>query len=192
MTDMTPPARKRGRKGRLILAGTAALSLAACKDDSIEAQVFENVDACRAEAARGDGALQPEDCEVAFAEAERAHSETAPRYASAELCQEEHGEGCLVEQRNDGTSVFLPLMAGYMIGNMMSNSRNAQPLYRTGSGQYSTASRNFSVSGLNGSTRAQPSAFRAQPSTVTAAPMTRATVRSSGGFGGRAGGSFGG
>ncbi len=190
MTDITLPGRKRSRHAKLILAGTAALSLAACEDERIEAQVFDDVDACIAEAA---GTLGAEDCRAAFAEAQRAHEESAPRYASAELCAEEHGEGCYVEQRNDGTSVFLPLLAGYMIGNMMSGSaRAAQPLYRTGGGQYSTASRSLTVPGLGGSARVDASAFRAQPSTVTAQPMTRATVRSTGGFGGRAGGSLGG
>ena len=192
MMDMTLPPRKRGRKARMVLAGTAALSLAACEDDRIEATTFADLDACLVEASQGDGAPTPEECEAAFAEARSVHAESAPRYASAELCEEEHGDGCYVEQRNDGTSVFLPLMAGYMIGNMLGSGRQAQPLYKTGSGQYATANRGFTVPGLNGSTRVQPSVFRAQPSTVTAPPMTRATVRSTGGFGGRTGGSLGG
>ncbi|QFU08304.1 hypothetical protein PARPLA_02902 [Rhodobacteraceae bacterium THAF1] len=186
--------RKRSRTARVVLLGSAAFGLAACQpEERVEAEVFPTVEECQAVAGLGDNDFTAEDCAQGFAEAEAVHRESAPRYADQDVCEEQHGGECIVEQRTDGTSIFLPLLAGYMIGNMLGGrGMAAQPLYRTGAGNYSTPGGRTTLSGLRGSTQVRPASFAANPSTRTAAPLSRQAVQSRGGFGAsRTGGGFG-
>ena len=112
--------RKRSRHVRLALVGATAFTLAACRDEDVPSAAFPTLDACL-EAAAGPGTwVTEESCESGFGEALEAHVETAPRYDDQALCEAEHGGECLVEERpGGGGSVFLPLMAGYLLGNML-------------------------------------------------------------------------
>ncbi len=177
---------KRSRVVPLALMGAAAFGMAACQDESVESATFPTKEECLATAGAADNWWTAEDCETNFAAALDEHERSAPRYADAALCEEEH-EGACYEQPGSagGGSIFLPLVAGYMMGNMLANtnaSTRAQPIYRTASGQYGTAN-GTTMTSNRGVGQIAPAAFRAAPSTVSAAPMTRATVRSTGGFG---------
>ena len=185
MKDISHTPRKRARTTRLVLLGSAAFGLAACQpEEQVEATVFPSVEECRAVADLPENDFSVEDCVEGFEEAQAIHAESAPRYADQALCEEEHGGECVVEQRSDGTSIFLPLLAGYMIGNLLGGrGMGAQPLYRTGAGRYATPSGGTTLSGLRGKTQVRPASFSANPSTRTAAPLTRQTVNSRGGFG---------
>lgn len=185
--------RKRARATRLVLLGSAAFGLAACQEEQVEATVFPSVEECRALAELPENEFTAEDCAQGFEEAQAIHAESAPRYEDQALCEEQHGGECVAEQRPGGGSIFLPLLAGYMIGNMLGGrGMAAQPLYRTGGGRYATPSGATSLSGLRGTTQVRPGSFAANPSTRTAAPLTRSTVNSRGGFGAsRTGGGFG-
>lgn len=169
-----------------LLLGGAAFALSACKEERVEAQVFPDKDACLSAAAEPGSWWTAAECDTSFAEATALHEETAPRYADKALCEEQHDGACYVQQSSGGNSVFLPLMMGYMMGNMMNNnsasSYRAQPLYKTSTGSYAAAN-GTRVSGREGATTLRPASFQAATSTKTAAPMTRATVQSRGGFG---------
>lgn len=183
---MTASAKRRTKRSsavRLALLGATAFGMAACREEQVEATAFPDRDACLAAAGEEGSWYSAEDCDAAFAEAEQVWQDTAPRYADQALCEEEHDGGCVVEQRDNGTSVFLPLMAGYMIGNMLGRSSfGAQPLYKTKAGKFATAS-GTTLSGNRGGFNTTASSFRSGPSTRAAQPMTRAAVRSTGGFG---------
>ncbi|PHP29080.1 DUF1190 domain-containing protein [Limimaricola cinnabarinus] len=187
MTIATPHAsapRKRSRHVRLALLGAAAFSLAACRDEEVPSAAFPTLDACL-EAAAGPGTwVTEESCEQGFGEALEAHVETAPRYDDEALCEAEHGGECMVEERpGGGGSVFLPLMAGYLLGNMLGGrGTRAQPFYGRSGGGFATPGGTF-LNRARGSTTLSPNAFSAGPSTRTAAPMTRSSVARTGGFG---------
>lgn len=181
------PARRRSKRSRVVpmtLMGAAALSMAACEDDRVETRAFASVEECASGAGAEDAWFDGEACVASFEEARAEHERTAPRYVDAALCEEEHGGACYERTGSGGSSIFLPLMAGYLMGNMLgrtgASSARAQPVYRTAAGRFATPG-GTSMSSLRGVSAASPAAFRAAP--AAAAPMTRATVRSTGGFG---------
>ena len=182
---MTAPHRtKRSRLMPAILLGAGAFALSACEDDRVDATAFPDLASCQSAAREGSVPFSPADCDAAFAEALVEYERSAPRYDDLALCEEQHGGACVAEERSGGSSIFLPLMAGYLVGSMLGNNRaGTQPLYRDAAGRYATASGGTVLNGNRGSGKLAPSAFRAAPATATAAPMTRATVRATGGFG---------
>ena len=191
-TDRRP--RKRSHTApAVVLAG--AFGLSACQDDRVDAAVFPTPERCVAEAREGEVWFSEADCTEAAEAARAEHELTAPRYDEEALCEEQHGGGCYAEERPGGGSVFLPLIAGYMLGNLMAG-RGAQPLYRTGDGRFSNAAGSAVFGSNSGRAKVSPAGFRAAPYTQRAAPLTRATVANRGGFGaartgGRAAGGFG-
>lgn len=177
---------KRSRNSPVLVLGAAAFALAGCREDTIESRAFPSLAACEASVAEDSSWWTVEDCRNSFAQAEAAHLETAPRYADKMLCEEEHDGECMVEQRADGSSVFLPLVAGYLIGNMLSGGSRSvasQPLYKTKSGGFATPSGGTVLNGNSGSADLKQNSFAPAKPTAGAAPMTRATVKSTGGFG---------
>lgn len=189
-------ARRLGARGlRAALLGASAFGLAACDEDpEVAAQAFPDLEACLA---ADDAVADPADCEAAHAEALGAHEASAPRYDELALCESEHGGDCVEEVRPDGTHVFLPIMAGYLLGRSLSGGRAglvSSPLYGVRGGGYATASGDARVASVSGPATVRASGFRPAAATATQAPLSRATVSSRGGFGaGRAsGGGFGG
>lgn len=189
-TSTTKPRRKRSRHVALVLAGTAMLTLAACEDDRVDAQAFPDLDSCLA-AAREDGLwFTEDDCQTQFAAARAEHLETAPRYESQELCEQEHGAGACgadpaaAQQNQGGGFSFMPLLVGYMMGSMLSRGGGvfSQPMIRTPGG-YSTPNGNQSFAGNSGSARVPSNTFARAPSTIGQAPMTQTQVAQRGGFG---------
>lgn len=199
MTDLadrpeaTPaPRRKRSRHVALLLAGAAVLTLSACEDDAVDAQAFPDLNSCIA-AAQEDGLwFTEEDCRTQFAAAEQTHLETAPRYESQELCEQQHGEGACgadpaataQQQGGGGGFSFMPLLVGYMMGSMLSRGGGvfSQPMVRTPTG-YSTPSGNQTFASNSGSGRVPATTFNRAPTTVGQPPMSRAQVAQRGGFG---------
>ncbi len=125
---------KRSRSIRLMLLGSAsALSLAACdepKDPLAEGSFHRDPVECAQK-------LDRTTCDAAYAEARTEHLKSAPAFASRESCEEKFGAAnCswqeanvspdqIQEQRQGGASSgsgwFMPLMAGYLIGNVLGN-----------------------------------------------------------------------
>jgi uncharacterized protein YgiB involved in biofilm formation len=111
---------------RLVLLGTASVALTACGDDGPpkDARFFPTVKECSA--VYGDAS-----CEDAKTAAEKKQAAEAPRFTRKEQCEAEFGAGnCETRQAAGGGSYFMPLLMGYMIGNVMGGSRFAQPVYR--------------------------------------------------------------
>lgn len=205
--------RKRSRRVALVLVGTASLALAACKDEQVDAQSFPDLQSCIAAARENSLWFTEGDCNANFAAAQAEYAETAPRYESKELCEQEHGAGnCggdtaaaagdtapaagdptqaagdqVAQQSGGGMgSIFMPLLMGYMMGSMLSGgsrSVNSQPLVRTADGRYSTPSGNQSFASNRGAGQVSPNTFQRAPSTVGKAPMTASQVSQRGGFG---------
>ena len=180
---------KSRRPARIVLAGASALALAACQEEQTDATVFRNQEVCE------NAGVDPATCAASFEAAVAEHVETAPRYDAQAVCEEQHGEGnCMVEERPGGGSIFLPLMAGYLLGSALGGGLRSRPLVPGQGGVYRTTDGRVATGGLNGRTSVRSGAFNATPaSTRNAAPLTRSTVARTGGFGAaRTGGGFGG
>ncbi|MGH1447552.1 MAG: DUF1190 domain-containing protein [Cognatishimia sp.] len=183
--------KKRSNKVALTIVGAAAFALAGCQEEQVDAQAFPDLQTCKLNADEGT-ALTAADCDFAFAQAQQLHEESAPRYNDLQVCEEQHGAGnCGSEQQavsSGGSSgIFMPLLTGYLIGNMLSGNRTgmaaAQPLYKNGKGGFTNASGSSSYSSNNGKAKLNASQFTKPQATKGKPPMTRATVASRGGFG---------
>lgn len=180
---------KRSKHVAIAIVGAAAFTLAGCREEQVDATAFPDLQSCLDQSVAG-GMFSRQDCETAFSDAQELHVESAPRYDSRAVCEEQHGEGaCGTEAAaasGGSGSIFMPLLAGYLMGNMMSGRSGmaaAQPLYKTSDGRFTNAARSSTFSGNSGSTKMSTSQFVRPASTVGKAPMTRATATSRGGFG---------
>ena len=118
---------KKSRSVKLALLGGASMALAACGDDAPpkDATFYSDVPSCAA-------TYGEEACLDAKAVSQKISDEEAPRYVRKEECEAEFGAGnCESRQTSSGTGLFMPLMMGYMIGNMFSGNRYNQPVYRS-------------------------------------------------------------
>ena len=190
--------RKRSRTVALTILGAASFALAGCREEQVDAQAFPDLNACLAAADEG-GLFTQDECRQSFAEAEQLHVESAPRYDSLQVCEEQHGVGnCGSEasQTNGGSGgIFMPLLAGYLIGSMLGGRglSRSQPMYRTPQGGYTNAARTSTFSSNAGRASLNSSQFTRPAATAGQPPMSRATPASRGGFGSSAASrSFGG
>lgn len=120
---------KRSTRIALVMMGTSALTLTACEEPKTDAAIFETVEQCVAEQG-----LTAEQCYGEFDAARAQHAEVAPKYNSRADCEADFGrEGCEVSpyRSSSGGSIFMPLMAGFMMGQMMGGRGYTQPLYRS-------------------------------------------------------------
>jgi len=127
---------RRSRTVTLTLLAGTGLAVAACDSEPAGEGVLESRSACVQEL----GAAVSE-CDAVFRSARATHAATAPRFPSAEACREAVGGECadLAEEPRDGrglpwagtpAAVFIPVMAGVMIGRALSDgSRGATPVY---------------------------------------------------------------
>src|SRR5690606_39672740 len=114
---------------------------------------------------------------------------------SLQVCEEQHGAGACgseeTAQQGGGLGgIFMPLMAGYLIGNMLGGRAGmsaAQPLYKTAGGKFTNAAGSSTYSGNKGATKLGTSQFTRPAATAGKPPMSRAAANSRGGFG-KAGG----
>lgn len=91
------------------------------------------------------GGFPESECRSAYEEAFRSHLERAPRFASRQECEAKVDVDSCVEapvRAADGstTNVFVPLMAGYLLGRMMNPPQQPQQGGSSG-GYYSGGSR---------------------------------------------------
>ncbi|CAM3391665.1 DUF1190 domain-containing protein [Paracoccus nototheniae] len=183
--------RKRSRTVALTILGAAAFTVAGCREEQVEAQAFPDLASCRSAASDG-GLVTAAQCDQAFAEAEALHVEAAPRYDSLAVCEEQHGAGnCGSEEQqvsNGGSGgIFMPLLAGYLIGSMMGRAGGgtaaAQPMYRNAQGGFTNATRTTNFGSNAGRAQMGSQTFARPAATAGQAPMSRATATSRGGFG---------
>ena len=107
---------KRSRKTALVLMGSAPLLLVACSGQP-EVQtsegLFTSVEACATET------MNPSMCRQAFEQAQAQADAAAPRYASLSECEAEFGEGKCATRQQAGGSFAGPMMAGFVLSQMM-------------------------------------------------------------------------
>lgn len=179
---------KRSSRIAIAILGATAFALAGCQEEQVDAAAYPDLQSCT-DAANSKGLFSPQDCEASFAQAEALHVEAAPRYDSLAVCEEQHGQGaCGSEAAATGGSgsIFLPLMAGYLIGNMLGGRAGmaaSQPLYKTADGKYTNAARSSTFSSNTGAGKMGTSQFTRPAATAGKPPMTRSTAASRGGFG---------
>ncbi|MCJ7874388.1 DUF1190 domain-containing protein [Marinovum sp. 2_MG-2023] len=188
---------KRSKRVAIAILGAAAFTLAGCEEETVDANAFPDLQSCK-DAAFTDSSFTPEDCETSFAAAETLHVEAAPRYDSQAVCEEQHGEGACGSEaaatQGGSGSIFMPLLAGYLIGNMLggrSGTAAAQPLYNKKGGGFTNAAGTSNFSSNKGSAKMNTSQFNRPAATAGKPPMTRATAASRGGFGKAGGGRAG-
>lgn len=183
---------KRSKSIKLVAMATAAVTLSACEERTDQdGEIYTTEVQCEA------GEFVPDaDCAPLFAKGLAIHKETAPRYNSDHLCEDEHGFG-QCERSFGHTYYSSPRPYGYLITGALSQVALAQavrPVYADGNrrryymtgGSYirfgSGRSVKFSSSGVK---KFDPDLPRVAPKV-----QTRTTVVSRNGFGSRSG-SFG-
>ena len=113
--------RKSKRSRRVVLTTLTAVStaaLAGCGSSNDwgdgpagEGQVFASVAECSAT-----GAFSAQECQDAYAQTQADDANSAPRFQTRELCEQEFGNGDC-QNRNDNTGSFwAPALAGFVIG----------------------------------------------------------------------------
>lgn len=184
---------KRSQSIRLVQMGAVALTLAAC-EERVEVGVFETVGQC---IEAGNAAAQ---CETALEAAQEQHRQVAPRYANQQDCEAEFGasqctpagaapgaEGAAPTQQAQAGfgGAFMPIMAGYMMGRMMSGGgATAQPLYRPAATAPGAASGWHTAAGAP--VARSPGVTSVPRAIAQASPTARSGTIARGGFGARA------
>ena len=149
---MTTKTFKRSRKAALILMVPAAtFTLASCvKHPDEDALVYQTPEQCAAS-----GLSTKAQCEADYQQAVALHPQTAPKYANKAECEADFGVGgceTAPQQNAQGGSFFMPLMMGYLAGQMLNR----------GGGQFTNGG-NQTTNAATGNTQAR--------SNVTSQPL---------------------
>ena len=160
----------------VLMMSVSLVALTACEEPKVDAAVYKSLEQCKR-----DPLNTSDQCESSFKEATSQHAAVAPKYDTAEDCQADFGSGkCEVApyRTSSGGSVFMPLMAGYMMGSLLGGrgSMMSQPLYRSAQSPNSfRTAENRNVGSKTGRTKVASSA--------TSRPTFKSSTRSRGGFG---------
>lgn len=135
---------KRSRKAALILMAPALpFMLAGCGEEPSQAVVFTSAEECSSFST----VAAADQCLADFKAAQALHPQVAPKYANKAECEADFGAGqceTAPEQHSSG-SFFMPLMMGYLAGQMLNrqgaapgaaanaarNGVQSQPLYKS-------------------------------------------------------------
>ena len=178
---------------RSLATAIAAVTLSACGSQE-DVAVVNSVEECSANTK-----LSRQECEAAYQKALAEADRTGPKYRNNRNCEAEFGPGQC--RRNSG-GVFMPLMAGFMVGQLLSSGNNSyNPVYRYNNRLSSNYNRIMTADGgIIG--KAGQRSYRVDSDAVKRKPRTTRTI-SRGGFGaiasaksswggGRRGGGWGG
>lgn len=173
------------------LAVTAVFMLSGCEQSDETVSLYQNADDCSVA-----NPSKSAECKTAYTNAQKEAVRTAPKYDSREACIAEFGEGQCQQapaqaslggsgenqaQAQSSGSFWMPLMAGYMMGRMMSGGAS-QPLFSSKNpaspayGKYADASGKSYGAATPGRTMTVPKTAMAPK------PATTSTVMR-GGFG---------
>ncbi|WP_010188830.1 DUF1190 domain-containing protein [Sphingomonas sp. PAMC 26605] len=173
-----------------LMAGTG-LSLSACDADvskPVDALSYTSVSECRTA-----GKIPADQCEAAYAQAQKANEQNAPRFNERQSCEEQYGVAQCVP-RNNG-SFFTPLLTGFVVGQLLNGGGGYRgaPMYRDRDGSYfGGAGNRISRDYVTGRTQVGSDAFNSS-ARAPARVQSRSAVISRSGFGGGFGhGGFGG
>lgn len=190
----------------------ASLTIAAC-DDAPAASQWNNASVAQGEQVetaqyatladcKSADVIPDDQCDTAYAAALADNDKTAPRFSAQASCEDVYGAGACVprSEQGGGGSFFTPLLAGFVIGQMLDVNGNR---YYRGTGLYRESDRRGGgyVTGWGGRVNRDYASGRTSigrygvdpPDTIRQAPprvQTRTAVVSRGGFGGGRG--FGG
>lgn len=124
---------KRSKKAALVLMVPATtLLLAACGEKPEQGLVYNNAAECAAASYNSQ-----EQCEADFAAAQALHPQVAPKYLNQAECEADFGAGqceTAPQQTQSGGSVFMPMMMGYLAGQMMNRTGGTQNFNQAGAG----------------------------------------------------------
>lgn len=164
----------------LALIGSTGL-LASCAEP-VDTAAFKDVDQCVKS-----GKYTSDTCEKAFAEAKIDNEKNAPAFKTKEDCEETFGANqCQTTPTTHpaGGGNFMPLMTGFLIGNMMSNNSGSQvypqAIYQDRERRY-VNSGGAVVTKNWGSVKVTPSSSY-RGTSASSPPASRTTI-SRGGFG---------
>lgn len=207
MTTTLPRRRKRSAAAGLSAVGAMAM-LGGCENGPTDAELsrqqfgeptevsaFASVSECVAS-----GAFSQVQCSEAQQAAQAQDAQVAPRFADQDTCEEQFGQGQCSYRYAGGQSFFVPLLTGFMIGQLLDGGSRYryQPLYRSRyDDRYYTGGGAWLYSGGSGRGyhRYQVGSRAVTNPVTTQRIQTRSSVVSRGGFGGRAsarGGGWGG
>jgi uncharacterized protein YgiB involved in biofilm formation len=97
----------------------ATLFAAGCDSPEQQADIFKTLDECKS--TYPDLGAQ---CEMAFNEALHKAQDTAPKYGTLDDCVAEFGaDRCVKQEKSDGSSWFMPAMAGFMLARALDDRR---------------------------------------------------------------------
>ncbi|HEX4182500.1 MAG TPA: DUF1190 domain-containing protein [Caulobacteraceae bacterium] len=88
----------------------SAAALAGCEQRDDQPKIYNSLAACRAD-------HPGQACDDAWQASVGEHDRTAPRFDSKAQCEAQYGVGHC--ETREGGSVFMPLMAGFILGQMM-------------------------------------------------------------------------
>lgn len=190
-----------------LMAGTA-ISVSACDDTpaatqwgdppaatrEVDAKTYASLDDCKKS-----GDMTAEQCDTAYAQAQKDSAANAPKFGDQQSCEERYGVSqCVPRSDNNGGSFFTPLLTGFIVGQALSNMGGGggryygAPMYRDREGTYyGGAGYPLSRDYVTGRTRVRADSFDAPEMRAPARVQSRSSVISRGGFGG-GGRSFGG
>ena len=167
-----------------LMAGTG-ISLTACDGmytgKQVNALSYTSVAECRAA-----GVIPAAQCDTAYADAQKAGAQTAPRFEDRQTCEEQHGVDQCVPRNANGGSFFTPLLTGFIIGQALNNvgGYRGAPMYRDREGNYyGGAGGRISRDYVTGRSRVGSEAFN-PAARAPARIQSRSSVISRGGFGG--------
>lgn len=125
-TDIHLTEFRKGWRIKPLAVGISSVFIAAgCADNREPAMVFTSLNDCQSQLPQ-----YTQQCEIAYQQALEDAADTAPKFNSRGDCEYDFGEQQCVEYRNNsGGSWFMPLMAGYMIRDILEPRRYSHPLY---------------------------------------------------------------
>ena len=120
------------RRRRSLTVGLSALTLSAAlagcgRDDA--PKVYGSIQDCKAE-------HPAQACQDAWQASVGEHQSTAPQYSQKAQCEAQYGVGHCETRNTDHGGVFMPMMAGFMIGQMMNQRRDNGYAYGGGGGYF--------------------------------------------------------
>lgn len=127
----SPKSRRKSKAITLSMLAGTAIMLTGCLDDD-EPKLVKDEQEC---ATRFE---DPEGCLNAAIQAKQDFEKTAPRYDSQKDCEAQFGPDRCNKVSRDGADLFIPAMAGFMIGRMLDggNQYRVQPACRNGDDIY--------------------------------------------------------
>lgn len=174
------------RLAPVALAVSAVFMLSGCEQADESVSLFQNADECKqSNPAMGD------QCTIAYNNALEEAAKTAPKYATKEDCVAEFGEAQCTEapaqagmaaQPQQSGSMWMPLMAGYMMGRMMGGGYGQSPLFTSKAAGSPANGKFVDSTGRNYGNATTGRTMKVDKSALAPKPATTRTI-TRGGFG---------